>query len=114
MASLKYFLLRTVLFVVPFALFMVLRIGVIFSAVFAVIIAFAVNFLFFGRQRNAAAGEVRDVFSGRKQVRSKQEQNEAEEEDAIDDAQRAEDEGYEGRFEESERPKDDGGDGARH
>lgn len=113
MASLKYFLLRTVLFVVPFALFMVMKIGVIFSAVFAVIIAFALNFLFFSRQRNAAAGEVREVFSGRKEVRSKKERYDAEEEDAIDDAQRAEDEGYEGRFDTAQRPEEDGPDGSR-
>lgn len=88
MASLKYFLIRTVLFVVPFAVFMVLGIGAMLSAIYAVIIAFAVNFLFLNRQRNAAAGEVRDVFSGRKEVRTKQELKDAEVEDAIDDAQR--------------------------
>lgn len=96
MASLKYFLIRTVLFVVPFAVFMVLGIGAILSAVYAVLIAFAVNFLFLNRQRNAAAGEVRDVFSGRKEVRTKQELKDAEVEDALDDARRAEDEGGNG------------------
>ena len=90
MASLKYFLLRAVLFVVPFAVFMVLRIGVVLSAIYAVLIAFAINFLFLTRQRNAAASEVRDVFGGRKQVRSKRELADAEVEDALDDAQRAE------------------------
>ncbi|MDQ0258979.1 DUF4229 domain-containing protein [Sinomonas atrocyanea] len=89
MASLKYFLLRAVLFVVPFAVFMVLRIGVVLSAVYAVLIAFAINFLFLTRQRNAAASEVRDVFGGRKQVRTKREVADAEVEDALDDAQRA-------------------------
>ena len=89
MASLKYFLLRAVLFVVPFAVFMVLRIGVVLSAVYAVLIAFAINFLFLTRQRNAAASEVRDVFGGRKQVRTKRELADAEVEDALDDAQRA-------------------------
>jgi hypothetical protein len=88
-ASLKYFLLRAVLFVVPFAVFMVLRIGVVLSAVYAVLIAFAINFLFLTRQRNAAASEVRDVFGGRKQVRTKREVADAEVEDALDDAQRA-------------------------
>lgn len=107
MAFLKYFLLRAVLFIVPFALFMVLQIGVIFSAVFAAVVAFAVNFLFFSRQRDAAAGEVREVFSGRKNVRTKKEVADAEVEDAIDDAQRAEDEGYEGRFEDADHPEDD-------
>ena len=92
MASLKYFLLRAVLFVVPFAVFMVLRIGVVLSAIYAVLIAFAINFLFLTRQRNAAASEVRDVFGGRKQVRSKGELADAEVEDALDEAQRADEE----------------------
>ncbi|MGY3564473.1 DUF4229 domain-containing protein [Sinomonas sp. RB5] len=97
MASLKYFLLRAVLFVVPFAVFMVLRIGVVLSAIYAVLIAFAINFLFLTRQRNAAASEVRDVFGGRKQVRSKRELADAEVEDALDEAQRADEEAeYEG------------------
>ncbi|GAB3278781.1 hypothetical protein GCM10027449_19040 [Sinomonas notoginsengisoli] len=104
MASLKYLLIRAVLFVVPFALFMVLEIGVILSAVFAVLIAFAVNFLFLSRQREAAAGEVRDVFSGRKQTRSKKEVADSEAEDAIDEAQRADDDGYQGRFEQGDGP----------
>jgi outer membrane murein-binding lipoprotein Lpp len=91
-ASLKYFLLRAVLFVVPFAVFMVLRIGVVLSAIYAVLIAFAINFLFLTRQRNAAASEVRDVFGGRKQVRSKGELADAEVEDALDEAQRADEE----------------------
>ncbi|MDP9885565.1 outer membrane murein-binding lipoprotein Lpp [Sinomonas atrocyanea] len=104
MASLKYFLLRAVLFVVPFAVFMVLRIGVVLSAIYAVLIAFAINFLFLTRQRNAAASEVRDVFGGRKQVRSKRELADAEVEDALDDAQRAEEDAqYEdAQFEDAE------------
>lgn len=119
MASLKYFLLRAVLFVVPFAVFLVLGIGVILSAVYAVLIAFALNFLFLTRQRNAAASEVRDVFGGRKQVRTKREVADAEVEDAIDDAQRAEEDaeyGDEGASEEGlveEHAKPDAADDTR-
>ncbi|MGT2461759.1 DUF4229 domain-containing protein [Sinomonas atrocyanea] len=119
MASLKYFLLRAVLFVVPFAVFMVLRIGVVLSAIYAVLIAFAINFLFLTRQRNAAASEVRDVFGGRKQVRSKRELADAEVEDALDEAQRADQEAeYEGAegdenpsAEGNENPSAEGGKG---
>lgn len=113
MASLKYFLIRTVLFVVPFAVFMALGIGVLLSAVFAVVIAFAVNFLFLTRQRNAAAGEVRDVFAGRKQVRSKHELADAEVEDAIDDAQRAEGDRHEAEQDRHEARGEDRGGGSR-
>jgi uncharacterized membrane protein len=87
-AFLKYTLLRAALFVVPFVIFLLLGIGGVLSAVYAVIIAFAVSFLFLGRQRNAAATDVSDVFGGRKKVRTTREQEDAEAEDAIDEAQR--------------------------
>ncbi|HKU12481.1 MAG TPA: DUF4229 domain-containing protein [Sinomonas sp.] len=92
MAFLKYTLLRAALFVVPFVVFLLLGIGGVLSAVYAVVIAFAVSFLFLNRQRNAAASDVRDVFGGRKKVRSSREQEDAEIEDSIDEAQRSEDE----------------------
>ena len=88
MAFLKYTLLRAALFVVPFVVFMLLGIGGVLSAVYAVIIAFAVSFLFLGRQRNAAASDVGDVFGGRKKVRTSREEEDARAEDAIDEAQR--------------------------
>ncbi|NUP75667.1 MAG: DUF4229 domain-containing protein [Sinomonas sp.] len=91
MAFLKYTLLRAALFVVPFIVFLLLGIGGVLSAVYAVIIAFAVSFLFLNRQRNAAATDVRDVFGGRKKVRTSQEQEDAEIEDSIDEAQRRDD-----------------------
>jgi hypothetical protein len=90
-AFLKYTLLRAALFVVPFIVFLLLGIGGVLSAVYAVIIAFAVSFLFLNRQRNAAATDVRDVFGGRKKVRTSQEQEDAEIEDSIDEAQRRDD-----------------------
>jgi hypothetical protein len=92
-ASLKYFLIRTVLFVVPFAVCMALGVGPIFSAVFAVLIAFGINYLFLYKQRDAAAAEVRDVFGGRKQARTKREVEDAAAEDAADEALRAQDSG---------------------
>ena len=85
MASLKYFLIRTVLFVVPFAVFMALGIGPLLSALYAVLIAFAVSYLFLRTQREDAAEEVRDVFGGRKQVRTSREAEDAEAEDALTD-----------------------------
>ena len=90
MASLKYFLIRTVLFVVPFAVFMALGIGGLLSAVYAVLIAFAINYLFLRRQRDDAAEEVRDVFGGRKQVRTSREIEDAEAEDALTEEPRPE------------------------
>lgn len=92
MAFLKYTLLRAALFVVPFVVFLLLGIGGVLSAVYAVVIAFAVSFLFLNRQRNAAAGDVRDVFGGRKEVRTSQEKEDAEIEDSFDEARRADDE----------------------
>ncbi|WP_138414638.1 DUF4229 domain-containing protein [Sinomonas gamaensis] len=91
MAFLKYSLVRAALFVVPFVIFLLLGIGGVLSAVYAVIIGFAVSFLFLGRQRNAAATEVGDVFGGRKKVRTSREEEDAEAEDAIDEARRRED-----------------------
>jgi hypothetical protein len=90
-AFLKYSLVRAALFVVPFVIFLLLGIGGVLSAVYAVIIGFAVSFLFLGRQRNAAATEVGDVFGGRKKVRTSREEEDAEAEDSIDEAQRRED-----------------------
>lgn len=92
MAFLKYTLLRAALFVVPFVVFLLLGIGGVLSAVYAAVIAFAVSFLFLNRQRNAAAGDVRDVFGGRKEVRTSQEKEDAEIEDSFDEARRADDE----------------------
>jgi hypothetical protein len=91
-AFLKYSLVRAALFVVPFVVFLLLGIGGVLSAVYACIIAFAVSFLFLRQQRNAAATDVSDVFGGRKKVRVSQEDEDAEAEDAIDEAQRVEEE----------------------
>ena len=90
MASLKYFLIRTVLFVVPFAIFMALGIGGLLSAVYAVLIAFAISYLFLRPQRDDAVEEVRDVFGGRKQVRTSREVEDAEAEDALTEEPRTE------------------------
>ncbi|WP_415855921.1 DUF4229 domain-containing protein [Sinomonas sp. G460-2] len=92
MAFLKYTLLRAALFVVPFVLFLLLGIGGVLSAVYSVVIAFAVSFLFLNRQRNAAATDVSDVFGGRKKVRTSQEEEDAEIEDSLDEARRVDDE----------------------
>ena len=92
MAFLKYSLVRAALFVVPFAVFMLLGIGGVLSAVYACIIAFAVSFLFLRGQRNAAASDVSDVFGGRKRVHTSVEEEDAEAEDAIDEAQRVDEE----------------------
>ena len=68
MSFLKYTLIRAALFVVPFVVFLLLGIGGVLSAVYAVVIAFAVSFLFLNRQRNAAASDVSDVFGGENQL----------------------------------------------
>lgn len=105
MASLKYFLIRTILFVVPFAVFMALGIGGLLSAVYAVLIAFAINYLFLRRQRDDAVDEVRDVFGGRKRARTSREIQDAEAEDALTEEPRPEDR-PEGRDKPEDRSED--------
>jgi hypothetical protein len=86
-AFFKYFLIRAAVFVPLFILFVLLHVGLIFSAIFAALIAFCVSYLFFRKQRDAAAEQLRYRFSGHaKPVRSPTELADAAAEDSLVEA----------------------------
>ena len=87
MAFLKYTLIRLALFAPLFALFLYLQLGVFLAALCAGMMAFAISFLFFQRQRDAAAATLHQRFSGKaKPIRSAGEVADAEAEDRLVDA----------------------------
>ena len=63
MAFWKYFLIRAAVFIPLFILFYYLGVGAIFSAIAAALIAFCVAYLFFRKQRDAAAASINYAFS---------------------------------------------------
>ncbi|WP_284975534.1 DUF4229 domain-containing protein [Arthrobacter sp. efr-133-TYG-104] len=65
MAFLKYSLIRLALFVPLFVLFAFLQVGLVAAAVFAGLVAFALSYLFFQKQRDAATAAMRERLSGR-------------------------------------------------
>lgn len=82
----KYSLIRLALFVPLFVLFSVLQIGILLSAVCAGLIAFAISYLFFQKQRDAAAASLHARFSGKaKPLRSAGEVDDADAEDRLVD-----------------------------
>jgi hypothetical protein len=86
-AFLKYSLIRLALFAPLFVLFTVLGLGAIMSVICAGLIAFAISYLFFQKQRDAATAAVHDRFSGKaKPLRSAGEVEDARAEDALLDA----------------------------
>lgn len=86
MAFLKYSLIRLALFVPLFVLFVFLQVGWLLAVVFAGLIAFAISFLFFQKQRDAATQEMRERFSGRaKPIRTAGEVADAQAEDRLVD-----------------------------
>ncbi|MDI2037306.1 DUF4229 domain-containing protein [Paenarthrobacter nitroguajacolicus] len=83
-AFLKYSLIRLALFVPLFVLFAFLQVGWILAVVFAGLIAFAISYLFFQKQRDAATAAMRERFSGRaKPIRSAGEVEDAAAEDSL-------------------------------
>jgi len=83
-AFLKYSLIRLALFVPLFILFALLQVGWILAVVFAGLIAFAISYLFFQKQRDAATAAMRERFSGRaKPIRTAGEVEDAEAEDSL-------------------------------
>ena len=101
MAFLKYSLIRLALFVPLFVLFLFLQTGALLAVVFAGLIAFAVSYLFFQKQRDAATAAMRERFSGRaKPLRSAGEVADADAEDRLVDGNPAV------RVENDRRPKD--------
>ena len=87
MAFLKYSLIRLALFAPLFVLFLFLQLGAVLSVICAALIAFAVSYLFFQRQRDAAAAAIHGRLSGKaKPLRSQGEVADAEAEDSLLDA----------------------------
>jgi Protein of unknown function (DUF4229) len=85
-AFLKYSLIRLALFVPLFVLFVFLQTGWLLAAIFAGLIAFALSYLFFQKQRDAATAEMRERFSGKaKPIRSAGEVADADAEDRLVD-----------------------------
>ncbi|MET3720725.1 MULTISPECIES: DUF4229 domain-containing protein [unclassified Arthrobacter] len=84
MAFLKYSLIRLALFAPLFALFMFLQLGAVLSVICAGLIAFAVSYLFFQKQRDDAAAALHDRFTGKtKPARSAGEAADADAEDRL-------------------------------
>lgn len=87
MAFLKYSLIRLALFAPLFVLFTFLQLGALMSVICAALIAFAVSYLFFQKQRDEATAALQHRFSGKaKPLRSAGEVQDASAEDALLDA----------------------------
>jgi hypothetical protein len=86
-AFLKYSLIRLAIFVPLFVVIMLLQVGALMAVICAALIAFAVSYLFFQKQRDAAAAALQYRFSGKaKPLRSAGEVQDANAEDALLDA----------------------------
>jgi len=86
-AFLKYSLIRLALFAPLFVLFLYLGLGAVMSVICAAAIAFAVSYLFFQEQRDAATAAMRRRFSGKaKPLRTAGEVDDAQAEDSLVDA----------------------------
>ena len=87
MAFLKYSLIRLALFAPLFVLFDVLGLGALMSVICAGLIAFAVSYLFFQKQRDEATAAIQSRFSGKsKPLRTAGEVEDAQAEDTLLDA----------------------------
>lgn len=83
----KYSLIRLALFVPLFVLFSFLQLGMLLAAICAGLIAFAISYLFFQKQRDAATATLSERFSGRaKPIRTAGEIEDADAEDRLVDA----------------------------
>jgi hypothetical protein len=83
-AFLKYSLIRLALFAPLFVLFMFLQLGAVLSVICAGLIAFAVSYLFFQKQRDDATASLHQRFSGKaKPLRSAGEVADANAEDTL-------------------------------
>jgi hypothetical protein len=86
-AFLKYSLIRLALFVPLFALFVYLQLGWLLAVLCAGMMAFAISYLFFQKQRDAATATLHDRFSGKvKPRRSTGEVADADAEDRLVEA----------------------------
>jgi hypothetical protein len=86
-AFVKYSLIRLALFAPLFALFVFLQLGWLLAVVCAGLISFAISYLFFQKQRDAATAALHTRLSGRaKPLRSAGEVADAEAEDRLVDS----------------------------
>jgi len=86
-AFLKYSLIRLALFAPLFALFVYLQLGWLLAALCAGMMAFAISFLFFQKQRDQATASLHNRFSGKaKPLRTAGEVDDADAEDRLVDA----------------------------
>jgi hypothetical protein len=86
-AFVKYSLIRLAIFVPLFVLFLYLQLGALLAALCAGLMAFAISYLFFQKQRNDATAALSYRFSGRaKPIRSAGEVEDADAEDRLVDA----------------------------
>ncbi|MDE8668047.1 DUF4229 domain-containing protein [Pseudarthrobacter sp. H3Y2-7] len=86
-AFLKYSLIRLALFAPLFVLFMFLQLGAVLSVICAGLIAFAISYLFFQKQRDDATASLHHRFSGKaKPLRSAGEVADADAEDKLLDS----------------------------
>jgi hypothetical protein len=86
-AFLKYSLIRFAIFLPLFVLFVFLQLGWLLAVVCAGLISFALSYLFFQKQRDAATASLHARFSGRaKPLRSAGEVDDAEAEDRLVDS----------------------------
>lgn len=81
MAFLRYSLLRLALIVVVFLLCYGLGLGLLFSAVVAVIVAWALSYLFFRSWRDAASADLYNRFGRARSLRTATEKDDAAAED---------------------------------
>ncbi|WP_072314372.1 DUF4229 domain-containing protein [Agrococcus sp. Marseille-P2731] len=66
--SLRYLVVRALLFVVPFAVLMIARVPWVLSLLVALAFAFAASIVFFGRLRAEAAADLQRMRDGRKRA----------------------------------------------
>lgn len=86
MAFLKYSLIRFAIFLPLFVLFVLLQLGWFLAVICAGLISFAISYLFFQKQRDAATASLHARFSGRaKPIRTAGEIDDAEAEDHLVD-----------------------------
>lgn len=88
MNFLKYSALRLAILAVAFVLFMALDLGLIFSGIAAVIVAFAVCYLFFPKLHIAASEDLNRAISRSPKPRSRERLRDTHDEDAEADAYR--------------------------
>jgi Protein of unknown function (DUF4229) len=85
-AFLKYSLIRFAIFLPLFVLFVFLQLGWFLAVICAGLISFAISYLFFQKQRDAATASLHARFSGRaKPIRTAGEIDDAEAEDQLID-----------------------------